>query len=547
MFHRLKTLVAMQLANRLAFSIKRNKGRVIAGIAVKVTLFFGLIFLIAILIPTFQGLTYITVNTTLLQAILFFTQIFAIIACTIGLMNTLYTSKDNAILLALPARHSEIFVSKLIVYYYFEFRKNLLLLLPLFLGYGLHFRQLYGFDFAFIAKVFLMAVIIPLFPVLIGAVLSIPLVFIVNYLKRHPFLNALVVGILMFFAFLGISSLVSIITQKEHLRLDAFIEILRNGVKDGIPLFNKWSLFYGNINNFIFSGNQMGVLFGNLGIVLGVLAGLLALVFTLSIWTYFRLTAFTFEQAKTNRYHSQMKQSSNTYFTFLKKEIKSLFRSSDQLIAQFFSLLLLPFLLYILNLIFLSLKISPFGAKIVVGVNICIGLLLLTTANTTSATALTREGTEFYLLKTAPTNLKNITWAKLTINFAASILVILATMIALLKVHVFSSGIALMIGLVFLLFNSGHILWSYELDLLNPKFMEYANSQSIDDNPNATKSILIGTVLSLGVCAITIAMLFENVVTGWIRLILLAAAFFGIRLYMLLSKSKLYFNEIGEE
>ena len=181
------------------------------------------------------------------------------------------------------------------------------------------------------------------------------------------------------------------------------------------------------------------------------------------------------------------------------------------------------------------------------GVNICIGLLLLTTANTTSATALTREGTEFYLLKTAPTNLKNITWAKLTINFAASILVILATMIALLKVHVFSSGIAMMIGLVFLLFNSGHILWSYELDLLNPKFMEYANSQSIDDNPNATKSILIGTVLSLGVCAITIAMLFENVVTGWIRLILLAAAFFGIRLYMLLSKSKLYFNEIGEE
>ena len=46
-----------------------------------------------------------------------------------------------------------------------------------------------------------MAVIIPLFPVLIGAMISIPLVFIVNYLKRHPFLNALVVGILMFFAF----------------------------------------------------------------------------------------------------------------------------------------------------------------------------------------------------------------------------------------------------------------------------------------------------------------------------------------------------------
>lgn len=537
----------MQLANRLAFSIKRNKGRVIAGISVKVTLFFGLIFLIAMIIPTFQGLTYITVNTTLLQAILFFTQIFALIACTIGLMNTLYTSKDNAILLALPAHHSEIFVSKLIVFYYFEFRKNLLLLLPLFLGYGYHFRQLYGFDFAFISKVFLMAVVIPLFPVLIGALLSIPLVFIVNYLKRHPFLNAVVVGILMFLAFLGISSLVSIVTQKEHLRLDTFIDILVTGVSEGIPRFNKLSLFYNNINNFIFSGNNFSVLFGNLGIVLAVIAGLLVLVFTVSIWTYFRLTVFTFEQAKTNRYRYQMKQTSNTYFTFLKKEIKSLLRSSDQLIAQFFSLLLLPFLLYILNLIFLSFKISPFGEKIVVGVNLCIGLLLLTTANTNSATALTREGTEFYLLKTTPTNLKSITWAKLTINFAASILMILATVIALLKVHVFSSGITLMIGLIFLLINSGHILWSYELDLMNPRFLEYANSQSIDDNPNATKSILIGTVISLGLCGIAIAMLFENVATGWIRLLLLSLVFFGIRLYMLLSKSKLYFNEIGEE
>ena len=392
-----------------------------------------------------------------------------------------------------------------------------------------------------------MAVVIPLFPVLIGALLSIPLVFIVNYLKRHPFLNAVVVGILMFLAFLGISSLVSIVTQKEHLRLDTFIDILVTGVSEGIPRFNKLSLFYNNINNFIFSGNNFSVLFGNLGIVLAVIAGLLVLVFTVSIWTYFRLTVFTFEQAKTNRYRSQMKQTSNTYFTFLKKEIKSLLRSSDQLIAQFFSLLLLPFLLYILNLIFLSFKISPFGEKIVVGVNLCIGLLLLTTANTNSATALTREGTEFYLLKTTPTNLKSITWAKLTINFAASILMILATVIALLKVHVFSSGITLMIGLIFLLINSGHILWSYELDLMNPRFLEYANSQSIDDNPNATKSILIGTVISLGLCGIAIAMLFENVATGWIRLLLLSLVFFGIRLYMLLSKSKLYFNEIGEE
>ena len=101
MFHRLKTLVAMQLANRLAFSIKRNKGRVIAGIAVKVTLFW-VDFPDRDADSDVSGFNLHYRKYDPFAGDSLFTQIFAIIACTIGLMNTLYTSKDNAILWRFP-------------------------------------------------------------------------------------------------------------------------------------------------------------------------------------------------------------------------------------------------------------------------------------------------------------------------------------------------------------------------------------------------------------------------------------------------------------
>ena len=80
----------------------------------------------------------------LITFVIFFLQILSIVASTSGLSKTLYKGKDNPILLAYPARHFEVFLSKLLVFYIYEFFKSLFILLPLF------FRiWLYLWDFKF--------------------------------------------------------------------------------------------------------------------------------------------------------------------------------------------------------------------------------------------------------------------------------------------------------------------------------------------------------------------------------------------------------------
>lgn len=544
MFHRLKTLTLMQLSEKIDLSFLQNRGRTWAKIAIKVGLFVIITMVVMQLISYYQKLMFITVDLQVIQAIVFFTQIIAIITCTLGLISTLYTSKDNIILLSLPAKHSEIFVSKLIVYYLYEIRKNILLLLPIYFGYGLHFSYLVGFGVPYILKVLLLGIILPLFPVLIGALISIPLMFFFHFLKRHPLINALMLGGVILLAFLGINSIVSIITEQEHLRLQVFVTIIRNGVNNVIPVINRWSLIYNNLQGIAFSGNNYRFLMNNTLIVLGIITALLILVFTISMPTYFKLATHVFERTPKKTHKSSMKQNQNGYLIFLKKELKTFFRSSEQLVSNFIYLLILPFLIYILNLIYQSLKISTFGKHIVIGVNVLIALILLMASNIASATALSREGSEFYLLKTAPMKTSLITWAKITVNFIFSTLVIIVTIAALAFVGIMEITAVLNIGVVLLLINTGHIFWSYELDLMNPKMFEYAQTHSIDDNPNATKSILIGTAIAFIVAIILVALLFENYTTGWIRIILIALAFFGARLYLLINKINVYFDAI---
>ena len=49
--------------------------------------------------------------------------VLSVFVCTVGLMNKLYFSKDNFILLSLPVTTNKIFLSKLIVFFVYELKK----------------------------------------------------------------------------------------------------------------------------------------------------------------------------------------------------------------------------------------------------------------------------------------------------------------------------------------------------------------------------------------------------------------------------------------
>lgn len=155
---RLKLLTRMQTVALLRKKkIDSRNRKIVRAIVYFVTLLlvtfaiYGLFWLLPVL-----GLKI--VDYPLINFVIVFIQVISVIACANGLMNSLFLSNDNPILLAFPATHVEIFVSKLLVYYISEFIRSFSFIVPVLFAFGLN--QKYGVLYYLIVMLF--SVILPL-------------------------------------------------------------------------------------------------------------------------------------------------------------------------------------------------------------------------------------------------------------------------------------------------------------------------------------------------------------------------------------------------
>ena len=533
MFNRIKTLTLLQLGGRK--KQVHTRSRAIANIIIKI-LIIGVVTAGMYFLFNFANNTlYFPINKSVLTFLLYVSQYIGIITCTWALMSILYNSRDNAILLSYPANHNEVFVSKLVVAYIGEFAKNLYFLLPLFLSFGI---LNHGGAWYYISSA-LMLVIIPVFPVFIGALLSIPLSYIKKLLQKFPILYVvLIIGLIVgiFFLVLGIVNAIP-----KPLRLLAMYTKFINGFMSFVASANKFALFYIFITNVMYSAN---VLLNLLWLVL-IIAGVVVLTNFVSMPLYFNLASKANEHStKAKNIRSKNVKQKTTLFAFISKEIKLTFRNFNKVVNDYTLIIAMPIILFIMNAAFSAIPLSTLGKCMVTGFNIIVGLSLATACNTQSATAITVEGSEFVLLKTAPSKTSNMVWAKIIINFLVSTVFIVFSAMLMSISKAITIEYIWPICLVMVLINWSHILWSFQLDLINPRLRDYAETGKTDGNPNANKSVIIGLVMSLIVGAIAILLLFDSLDISWYKIILLALAFFGLRLFLFIKNLKVLFKRI---
>ena len=118
----LKTLTMMQIKEKMDISYLRSLKKTIfhfvynlLGFAAITAICFVLLWLSKIL-GVFSNTNDIPVSVMVVVFTLMFTL--SVIFTTIGLVQSLYLSKDNLVLLTLPATPSLVFLSKLLVYYF---------------------------------------------------------------------------------------------------------------------------------------------------------------------------------------------------------------------------------------------------------------------------------------------------------------------------------------------------------------------------------------------------------------------------------------------
>ena len=152
-----------------------------AGITAIITVIFNFVMLLGL----FSLVHDIPVSVI---SIVFTVMLFlSLITDTVGLVKSLYFSKDNTVLLTFPATPSLIFFSKLATYYVYELKKSFLFTIPMFIAFGIA----KGFPLYYYPWLLLMFVLISVVPVLLAALISIPAKFGYILLNRVKFLQYL--------------------------------------------------------------------------------------------------------------------------------------------------------------------------------------------------------------------------------------------------------------------------------------------------------------------------------------------------------------------
>ena len=121
------------------------------------------------------------INQELIGLVLLLTQLVSLIFATGNVINTLYLSRDNQMLMCLPATPNQLFISKILLIYVNEFAVNLSMAVPLFLVLG----SFSNFGWSYYVSLIPLLVLMPVLPIVAAAFLSIPIMAIIKFLKKH--------------------------------------------------------------------------------------------------------------------------------------------------------------------------------------------------------------------------------------------------------------------------------------------------------------------------------------------------------------------------
>ncbi|MBE6536792.1 MAG: hypothetical protein E7673_02440 [Ruminococcaceae bacterium] len=548
----LMILVKMQLKERLNFkrldvkNVKKfNIVISILGTVLKFAMVFALCFAFLFVAKKLSLFAPNRVPGEVMSLLFSAMLLASVFSCVVGLTKSVYYANDNAVLLTLPCKPVQVYLSKIVIFFIFELKRNLSFMVPLFIAY--FFTHGYGF-FAYIWMLVCVAVI-SLLTVAIGALLSIPSMWIASFFKQRKWLQMSLLVISVAAAVYALFAAISLIPEdiniiKRWYEIQTHIHNFFYGTyPDKFAVLNEMTVL------FLGERNVMGAMVFPLGataikflILLGVTAALLVLGVLIVKPMFYSMASKPFEylkkpvKPKTNK--ARPRRWSAVYHEWL-----IACKSSSRMSANVGVLVAIPMLILLLNKIFLAMSTRTLGDHMVVAFNVLIILLVSLNANCSAASIFSREGRSSYLVKTQPSKYSLLILSKLmpnTVFACASIVATFVIMIDTLAIE-FGQLVLLMLGILFIYL--AHMLYSAEFDLMNPQIEIYATVGNSESNPNETKSTVLAFVISFVTALAVFLLLAEGSGNVFLKLVIVSLALLCYRMYVFFAKLRLYYNE----
>lgn len=480
------------------------------------------------------------------MSLLFSAMLFvSIISCAVGLTKSMYYARDNAVLLTLPAKPIQVYLSKLVIFFIFELKRNLSFMVPLFLAY--FYTHNYKL-FAYVWMLVCMAVL-SLLTVAVGALLSIPSMWIANFFRQHKWLQmtllAATVAASIFALFFAISLIPENINiVKKWYDIQTHIHnFFYTTYPTKLGILNKMTII------FLGERNMMGFMvfpFASILVKFLVLIGLTAVLLVAGVLIvkpmFYSMASKPFEYLKKQVDPKPNKLRSRRWSAVYNEWLIA-FKSSSRMSANIGVLIATPMLVFLLNKIFLAMSTRTLGNYMVIAFNVLIILLVSLNANCSAASIFSKDGRSSYLIKTQPSKYPILILSKLMPNTVFVCLSIFATFTIMINTLAigFAELLALMVGVGFIYL--AHMLYSAELDLMNPQIELYATVGNTENNPNETKSTVTAFIISFVTALATFLLLAEEKGEVYAKILLVGFAVLCYRVYIFFAKLRLYYNE----
>lgn len=470
-------------------------------------------------------------NIELISFVITITQIISLIFAIGYVISDLYLNKDNVLLMVLPVSPNQVFLSKMIVLYLRELIMNTLYTGPLLIMVGLNYPGINPMYFALLP---ILLLILPLLPLSLAAALSVPLMIIIRFLNKYLVLWSTVIFSLVAAGFILYMKVVNYFTfmfNSEKRQIDAIIDF--NGM---VLKYGKWNWPSYQLSNGLIDLSK------TYWFVLFML--MIIIIFTLGIFLvrplYFKIAMSTLEdsgpKSNSQKHKNEVK---SPFMSLLLKEIKMVFRSPNYLFQYFLYVILMPIIVYAYDSVLLPFTKNAIGNKMVIGAHLLIVSVLAMLSNIVSASALSREGGTFYIMKVSPTDYYLQTAVKIVFNMIFSIPMIILT--ALVSVQFIELKYVLVITPTVIFASLGHMFLSYEIDLKKP-MVDWYDTNEISKVGGATfKSILFGLFIAL----VMGVMVFGTASVSQIaKLLVFCMIFCGYRAYILYLRVAYCFERI---
>lgn len=542
------TLVKMQLKEKMDLGYLRSTRKLIFKLAwlfiefAAITAVIAVVFYFIKLLSLFSLVHDIPVSVV--SIVFSIMLLLSLVTDTVGLMKSLYFSKDNTVLLTFPATPSLVFFSKLATYYVYELRKSFMFTIPMFIAYGI----VKGYSLYYYPWLLLMFLLISIIPVLLAALLSIPSMFAYVFLNRVKVLQYILYTVIVGGAILLLWQLIGLVPDNINFVEswgDTYWEIqalLTRYTETFAPLYSFTELIVGKtvgLTSVIFHSDTLK----NLLIILAIGAVLLLLCFLCSKPLFCRMASTPFEFKKKNAIKEKKNAKLPPFLSAIKKEFTVGLRSNSFLKLAGVLMIAMPMAIYLLNTLYSAMNTRFLGTQMTICFNVLIILLILLMTNIDIASVYSRDGSSSYLNKVQPAPYAMLLYSKL---FFPMIIALAGTVFTVYIFYVEASLKALdaiMIGVTVYGVYVAHLLSSAESDIMNPQYEQYATFNEQANNPNESSSGIMAIILSAIVFVIALFFSSRSDDGTWAKLAAVTVAFAIFKAFTYISKIKAFYKE----